>query len=245
MSDFLIYAARMQDAGVSSLWVNLGSDKERTRLMHVSPDASTPRELAERFPTRTFELCGTDRVLERLKDDMLYSGGPTPEQLQAAIDAHPLQADDLREWFADWLLMGGMPTDEELDAVEVSEAEANRSEQRAKDMLRGFDIARQRDAMQQEGTDMKDPAQRDAWWAAQVEALRADAERYRWLRNCLWNQERNGFTGERSWLWSTRFASGYEQSGELDCLTQGQELDAAIDVRLAEEAYAARTKEQT
>lgn len=42
MSDFLIYAARLQDAGVCSLWVSLGSDKEGTRLMHVSPDRTTP-----------------------------------------------------------------------------------------------------------------------------------------------------------------------------------------------------------
>ena len=63
MSDFLIYAARLQDAGVTSLWVSLGSDKDRTRLMHVSPASGTPPELAARFPMRTFELCGTDRVL--------------------------------------------------------------------------------------------------------------------------------------------------------------------------------------
>lgn len=148
MSDFLIYAARLQDAGVTSLRVSLGSNKDGTRLMHVSPDSTVPRELAAKYPTRTFELCGTDRVLEKLKDDMAYSeDGPTPEKVQAAINAHPLLADDLREWFADWLLVKA-PTDEELAAAEadVDEAEVERSVQRMKDMLRGLDIARRRDA---------------------------------------------------------------------------------------------------
>lgn len=144
MSDFLIYAARLQDAGVCSLCVSLGSNKEGTRLMHVSPDSSTPRELAARYPTRTFELCGTDRVLEALKDDMLFSDdGPTPEKVQAAIDAHPLQADDLREWFADWLLCPPL-TDEDLDAAadEVESDSAKRTAQSVKDMLRGAYLAR-------------------------------------------------------------------------------------------------------
>jgi hypothetical protein len=65
MSHFLIYAARLQDAGICDLWVSLGSDKTRTRLMHVSPGAGTPPELAARYPTRTFELCGTEREIER------------------------------------------------------------------------------------------------------------------------------------------------------------------------------------
>ena len=65
MSDFLIYAARLQDAGIASLWVSLGSDKTGTRLMHVSPDSTTPRELAARYPTRTFELCGLDLARRR------------------------------------------------------------------------------------------------------------------------------------------------------------------------------------
>jgi hypothetical protein len=149
MSDFLIYAARLQDAGICSLWVSLGSDKEGTRLMHVSPDASTPRDLAARFPTRTFELCGTDRVLERLKDDMAYSDdGPTPDKLAAAIEAHPLQADDLREWYADWLLVPPL-TDEDISEAEaeVTSEQVQRITQHVKGMLRGLDIARQRDAM--------------------------------------------------------------------------------------------------
>lgn len=149
MSDFLIYAARLQDAGVCSLWVSLGSDKEGTRLMHVSPDSTTPPELAVRYPTRTFELCGTDRVLERLKDDMLYSDdGVTAEKVQAAIDAHPLLRDDLNEWFADWLLVK-MPTDEEVAAIEVTpdgEAAGQRMADKVKAWLHGMDIARRRDA---------------------------------------------------------------------------------------------------
>jgi hypothetical protein len=149
MSDFLIYAARLQDAGVCSLWVSLGSDKEGTRLMHVSPDSTTPPDLAARYPTRTFELCGTDRVLGNLKDDMLYSdSGVTPEKVQAAIDAHPLLRDDLCEFLADWMLTQ-VPTDEELAAVEVTaedEAAGRRMADKVKAWLHGMDIARRREA---------------------------------------------------------------------------------------------------
>lgn len=149
VSDFLIYAARLQDAGITSLWVSLGSDKERTRLMHVSPDSTTPPELAAKFPTRTFELCGTDRVLERIKDDMLYEGdGPTPEKIAAAIEAHPLLRDDLNEWYADFLLCR-MPSDEEIDAEAalIDDATILHSAERLKAMLAGLDIARRRDSM--------------------------------------------------------------------------------------------------
>jgi hypothetical protein len=151
MSHFLIYAARLQDAGISSLWVSLGSDKTGTRLMHVSPDASTPPELAAKYPTRTFELCGTDRVLERVQDDMTYSEeGPTPEKIEAAIAKHPLLADDLLTWFADWTLVPP-PTDEEIAAVELTEADEAAGKRmciRLQGMLRGLEIARARDAMQ-------------------------------------------------------------------------------------------------
>lgn len=150
MSDFLIYAARLQDAGVCSLWVSLGSDKEGTRLMHVSPDSSTPPELAARYPTRTFELCGTDRVLERVKDDMLYSDdGVTPEKVTAAIEAHPLLRDDLCEFLADYTLSSLSVddiSDEEAEAM-VSDDQVRRMGDRLKHMLRGIDIARSRDAM--------------------------------------------------------------------------------------------------
>jgi hypothetical protein len=149
MSHFLVYAARLQDAGVCSLWVSLGSNKDGVRLMHVSPDATTPRELAARFPTRTFELCGTDRLLEKLQDDMAYAeGGPTPEALAAAIEAHPLAADDLREWCADWLLMPPL-TEEDLTEAEseVTSDSVARITEHVKGMMRGLDIARNRDAM--------------------------------------------------------------------------------------------------
>lgn len=145
MSDFLIYAARLQDAGVCSLWVSLGTAKDRTRLMHVSPDSSTPPELAARFPTRTFELCGTDRVLERIKDDMLYSDdGVTPEKVRAAIAEHPLLRDDLSEFLADWTLTQ-MPTDEEVAAVD--EAAGLHMAEKLKAWLHGMNIQRNRDAM--------------------------------------------------------------------------------------------------
>lgn len=151
MSDFLIYAARLQDAGVCSLWVSLGSDKEHTRLMHVSPDSTTPPELAARYPTRTFELCGTDRVLERVKDDMLYSDdGVTPEKVQAAINANPLLRDDLCEFLADYTLCPPPSVDDISDAeaeAMVSDDQVRRMGDRLKNMLRGLDIAKQRDAM--------------------------------------------------------------------------------------------------
>jgi hypothetical protein len=148
VSDFLIYAARLQDAGIGHLSVLLHTRADRTRMMKVTPHAGYADVVRNRWPARDFELCGIDRVLERLKDDMLYSDdGPTPEKLKIALDAHPLQADDLREWFADWLLTGGGPTDEELDAVEVDEADAKRTADMVKNMLRGLNIARRRDAM--------------------------------------------------------------------------------------------------
>ena len=143
MNDFLIYAARLQDAGVCSLWVSLGSDKNRTRLMHVSPDAHTPPELAAKYPTRTFTLSGTDQVLATLKEEVVYSeDGPTQEKIQAAIAAHPLLADDLREWFADYLLIR-MPTDAELDAADdVSDSEVEHHAQFLKGLMRGIDAGR-------------------------------------------------------------------------------------------------------
>ena len=150
MSDFLIYAARLQDAGVCSLWVSLGSDKDGTRLMHVSPDSTTPPELAARYPTRTFDLCGTDRVLERVKDDMLYSDdGVTPEKVMAAIEAHPLLRDDLCAFLADYTLCPPASIDdiseEEAEAM-VGDDQVRRMGDRLKHMLRGIDIARAQDA---------------------------------------------------------------------------------------------------
>ena len=149
MSHFLIYAARLQDAGICDLWVSLGSDKSRTRLMHVSPGVSTPPDLAARYPTRTFELCGTDRVLERLLDDMSYSDdGPTAEKVEAAIDAHPLLRDDLAAWFADHLLMS-MPIEAEVaaEAVNLSEEDMERTHQYVKGLMRGIDVLQAGKAM--------------------------------------------------------------------------------------------------
>jgi hypothetical protein len=156
MSDFLIYAARLQDAGVCSLWVSLGSDKDGTRLMHVSPDRTTPPDLAKRYPTRTFELCGTDRVLERLKDDMLYSeDGVTPEKVQAAIAAHPLLRDDLCEFLADYTRCPP-PSIEDISDAEaeatVSDDQVRRMGDRIKNMLRGMDIARANDQTKPTGS---------------------------------------------------------------------------------------------
>jgi hypothetical protein len=154
MSHFLIYAARLQDAGVCSLWVSLGSNRDGTRLMHVSPDASTPRDLAAKFPTRTFELCGTDRLLETLEDEMAYAdGGPTPEMLAAAIERYPLAAEDLREWYADFVSTPPL-TDEELASTEadVSSASVERIVNWTKGVMRGLDIARQREAMKTPGS---------------------------------------------------------------------------------------------
>lgn len=148
MSDFLVYAARLQDAGVEHLSVRIWTAKDRTRMMRVKPHSRYAND-EDRWPARDFELCGTDRVLERLKDDMVYSDdGPTPEKVLAAITSHPLLRDDLNEWYADWLLVK-MPTDEELEdaAEQIPEGEILRSAERMKAMLRGLDIARQRDAM--------------------------------------------------------------------------------------------------
>lgn len=157
MSDFLIYAARLQDAGISELRVVLDASEDGTRLMRVSPAITSPThptvEFMQRYPERTFELCGTDRVLERLKDDMAYSeDGPTPEKLKAAMEAHPLQRDDLLLWFADFMLCKLVLDEppEEGDEPELSPEDAVASERfgiRLKGMLAGLDIARQRDAM--------------------------------------------------------------------------------------------------
>jgi hypothetical protein len=147
MRDFLVYAARLQDAGVAHLSIQIWTRDDRTRMMFVTPHGSYPVETHNRFPQRVFELCGTDRVLENLKDDMSYSDdGVTAEKIQSAINAHPLLADDLREWYADHLLMP-MPTDDEIAAANVSEADVERSHQYAKGLMRGIDILQARKAM--------------------------------------------------------------------------------------------------
>jgi len=147
MNDFLIYAARLQDAGVCSLWISLGSDKERTRLMHVSPDSTTPAELAAKYPTRTFELDGTDRLLQELKDDMVFGdSGPTPEKLEAAIKRHPLAADDLREFFAEWKPMEDEDYEPTAEEVADIEASAKRQMSFVRGLMRGLDSNREQAA---------------------------------------------------------------------------------------------------
>jgi hypothetical protein len=149
MSHFLIHAARLQDAGVEHLSVRIWTAKDRTRMMRVTPHGSYPQEVQGRWPARDFELCGTDRVLERLRDDMSYSDdGVTAEKVQAAIDSHPLLADDLREWFADSLLLE-KPTDADVEAAagEVDDSSVERTMQYVKGLMRGIDVVQARKAM--------------------------------------------------------------------------------------------------
>lgn len=149
MSHFLIHAARMQDAGVSMLTVTMHVRDDLTRMMTVTPSGCYSVEVQRKFPARDFELCGTDRLLEQLTDDMAYSDdGPTPEKLAAAIAAHPVAADDLNSWYADWLLSPPL-TDEDLADAEadVSSASVDRLVQWTKGVMKGLDIQRQREAM--------------------------------------------------------------------------------------------------
>jgi hypothetical protein len=148
MNDFLIYAARLQDAGVTSLLVSLGSDKKRNRLMHVSPDSTVPGELAAKFPTRSFLLDGTDELLQQLKDDMVFSDdGPTPEKLAAAIERHPLAAHELREFVAEWK---PMPADQDIELTDEEmadiEATAKRQMSYVRGLMRGLDANREKDS---------------------------------------------------------------------------------------------------
>lgn len=149
MSDFLIYAARLQDAGIEHLSVRIFTGANCVRMMRVTPHGSYPHGAMSRWPARDFELCGVDRVLHRVKDDMSYSDdGVTAEKVQKAIDAHPLLADDLREWLADCLLMQ-MPTEAEIDAevANVSTSDVERTKQYVKGLMRGIDLLQARKAM--------------------------------------------------------------------------------------------------
>lgn len=153
MSHFLIHAARLQDAGVVILTVTLHVMEDGTRMMTVTPSGHYyPGETVRQFPARDFELCGTDRLLEQLEDDMAFAeGGPTPEMLAAAIERHPLAADDLREWYADWLATPRL-TDEDLAAAEadVKPEQVERLTQWTKGVLKGLDIQRTRGAMKRD-----------------------------------------------------------------------------------------------
>ena len=140
MSDFLCYAARLQDAGVDHLSVSLFTAKDRTRMMMVTPHGSYPQPVQERWPARHFELCGTDRRLESLKDEMTFSDdGVTAEKVQATVAKYPLLADDLREWYAE-MLLHPIPTEEEIDAAPVDERDVMRTTQYVKGLLRGVAV---------------------------------------------------------------------------------------------------------
>lgn len=147
MSHFIVYAAALQDAGVCSLWVSLGSDKDRTRLMHVSPDASTPRELAAQFPTRTFHLDGTDPALQAIEEDLIYGeGGVTPDRVKVAIEANPRYAAELAELALNWADAPLTEEDIEVAADEVTSETVERTQRYLKGLLRGLDIAKSRGA---------------------------------------------------------------------------------------------------
>ena len=59
--------------------------------------------------------------------------------------------------------------------------------------------------------------------------------RYRWLRGCLWNQQLSPYSSERYWLWLTQFGTFVEAGGDFDAITQGQELDAALNERIKQD----------
>lgn len=147
MSDFVVWSNRLHQRGITKLWVQMDIDGEE-RIMHVSPalDMRTLPEARCEMQMRTFSIDGTDRVLERLKDDMAYSeGGPTAEKIKAAIEKSPEHAEDLREWYADWLL-NPPASEEELSNIEVSERDMELSNARIKGLLQGLDAARSRKA---------------------------------------------------------------------------------------------------
>jgi predicted HD phosphohydrolase len=152
---FLFYVARLQDAGVASLWVSLGLDKDGTRLMHVSADMTNGEEMVRRFPTRTFQVTGKDPVLEQIEDDLVYEGdGVTEERLAAAIAANPKYRDDLTEFGERWLALGG---GNDLESAEMDEQEENgdmqdlvamadKHMQFVKGLMRGLDSNRAHEA---------------------------------------------------------------------------------------------------
>lgn len=54
------YLATLRKAGVHSLWVSLGADKDGQELIHVSPGPTVDPKLAAQWPTRTFDGQGVD-----------------------------------------------------------------------------------------------------------------------------------------------------------------------------------------
>jgi hypothetical protein len=102
-------------------------------------------------PARKFDLDGTDRVLGRIKDDLLYEGNVNAESIEAACADFPALAEDLREWFADWT---PLPTDEEVEAIIVSEDEVEATKERMlgymKGLMRGMDSAKEQHAIKKD-----------------------------------------------------------------------------------------------
>jgi hypothetical protein len=146
MNDFLIYAARLQDAGVTTLELALSFDKDRMRIMHVTPGSSVFQEISSQWPTRTFHLDGTDPLLKSLKDDMLYDNdGPTPEMIEKAVVKYPWLREDLNEWLSDYLLHP-LSTNEDLEDIEVSTSDVHDMATYAKGLMRGIDITREQEA---------------------------------------------------------------------------------------------------
>ena len=141
MSSHLIcYLARMQDAGLVSLWISLGSDASRRRLIHVSPSRDAEPALAARFPTRTFLIDGTDEKLQALENEMIFDHpAVTGEMVDDAIAANPEYAHELNLFRADWV--GANRLDEFDDSgapTADDEAMAKRSAAFARGMLRAF-----------------------------------------------------------------------------------------------------------
>ena len=148
MNEFIHYTRRLEQAGIWSLWISLGSDAEGHRLMHVSPSETVDRELAQRFPTRTFRIDGSDPILQACCDEIAFNDA-TAEQVEAMCAQHPERADELRDWYKDWNEFE-RATDEEIAAEEVTEDDkrmVERTVEFTKGLIRGMSVAREHDAL--------------------------------------------------------------------------------------------------
>lgn len=156
MNHFLLYAARLQDKGVTRLSVELsvepGTEKDRTRIMIVKPSiAHNVPSVFQAYPARTFDLDGTDRVLENLQDDLVFSnnGQPTKEQVEEVIVQYPIYKDDLRDWYEYYSKLKAVDLEDleaEGDDTQVDPVAEERSAAHIRGLLRGLDISRRRDA---------------------------------------------------------------------------------------------------
>lgn len=240
MNDFLIHVSRLQDAGVSSLTITLGSDEDNNRTMQVRPHSRTQGELAERFPPRTFLLDGTDRLLESLKESLTNSDeDATDEKVQALIQEHRLLADDLQEW---WLMYKGVSslTEEDLDSVELSESDLAWGTERTLGILRGLDIAKEQEALRntpaakarKDTSEMNNP---DAELV--LRARRAGFERLD--SNSAWY----GFNDE---LAALILSAKTEECGECVkvCQTSVSEAQAVVDATWPTETIASQVSRQ-